>query len=96
MYDGRLHGVGVVPHRAGARAGDRVRIGRTALPDPNQERRHCHVRASTHAGSRLFDHSSGRIERIESALERTAPGYWAVTEIDGGAISGYCATGREK
>ena len=33
---------------------------------------------------------------VEATTSALAPGYWPVTLMVGGAISGYCATGRRK
>ena len=36
------------------------------------------------------------VATVLATISAEAPGYEAVTEIEGGAISGYCATGRLK
>src|SRR5579864_3802037 len=40
--------------------------------------------------------SSIGVTTVEATTSALAPGYWPVTLIKGGAISGYCAIGRRK
>jgi hypothetical protein len=40
--------------------------------------------------------SSIGVTTVEATTSALAPGYWPVTLITGGAISGYCATGRRE
>src|SRR3990167_8951969 len=43
----------------------------------------------------LISCSSG-VATVLLTVSADAPAYWALTVIEGGAISGYCATGRVK
>ena len=36
------------------------------------------------------------VATVLATMSAEAPGYCALTEIEGGAMSGYCATGRLK
>src|SRR5580700_1888182 len=40
--------------------------------------------------------SSIGVTTVEATTSALAPGYWPVTLIKGGAISGYCAIGRRR